>query len=363
MLQAEVPASLATLELFFQLEGELARNRVEVAVAPGTNVNAEWTWQVFPGEIPPGRLIAYWWRGETEDGKVLETAEATVQYTDQRFDWKERALENVHLYWYGGRDKDAERIMNAAQDALRRLGESTGATLQKPVRIFVYNSKSDMRLAIPSRSESYDQAIITLGMAMGGDTIVILGSEPGAEQTTAHELSHILIGQFTDNPLGGLPTWLDEGLAMYAEGDLRGDNQRELERAIRDNTLISVRSLSGYPGDPELVDLFYGEVYSVVNFLIETYGPEKMDQLLRTFKRGVYQEDALQEVYGFGLDELEDQWREFIGAPPRPTPAPPAEPVAPPRREEPPTEIPICSSAALLVVLAGAVVWRRVSAA
>lgn len=353
---------MVTLELFFQLEGELARNRVEVDISPGTRVNAEWTWSLYPGEIPPGRAITYWWRGETADGQILETELATVQYSDERFEWKEREVGNIHLYWYSS-NSDAERIMDAAQDAVERLEENTGATFQEPVRIFVYKSKSDMSLAIPSRSESYDQSIITLGMAMGGDTVLILGSEPGAERTTAHELSHILIGQFTDNPLGGLPTWLDEGLAMYAEGSLRGDNQSELERAIRDNTLISVRSLSGYPGDPGLVDLFYGEVYSVVDFLIEAHGPEKMDQLLRTFKRGVYQEDALQEVYGFGLDELEDQWREAIGAPPRPTPAPPAEPVAPPRREEPSTEVPICSSAGLVVVLASVLVWRRLSAA
>lgn len=362
-LEAEAPSAVETLELLFQLEGELARNRVGVDVAPSTRVNVEWTWSLYPGEIPPGRVISYWWRGETETGRVLETERATVEYADQRFDWKVRTAGSIYLYWYGASDSDAEDIMDAAQDAVARLEESTGATFQKPVRMFIYNSKSDMSLAIPSRSESYDQSILTLGMAMSGDTVVILGSEPGAERTAAHELSHILIGQFTDNPLGGLPTWLDEGLAMYAEGDLRGDNQRELDKAIRDNTLISVRSLSGYPGDPNLVDLFYGEVYSVVDFLIEEYGPEKMDQLLQTFREGVYQEDALQEVYGFGLDELEDQWREAIGAPPRPTPAPPSESVAPPRRDEPSTEVPICSSAGLLVVLAGAVVWRRLSAA
>ncbi len=362
-LQAQASSPVETLELFFQLEGELARNRIEVDTAASTRVNVEWMWSLYPGEIPPGRVISYWWRGQMENGGVLETEHATVDYADQRFDWQERQAGNVYLYWYGTGATNAQNLMNAAEDAVARLEESTGATSQKPVRIFVYNSQSDMSLAIPSRSESYDQYILTLGMAMSGDTIVILGSESGVERTMAHEMSHILIGQFTDNPLGGLPTWLDEGLAMYAEGDLRGDNQRELDRAIRDNTLISVRSLSGYPGDPNMVDLFYGEVYSVVDFLIDTYGPEKMDQLLQTFREGVYQEDALQEVYGFGLDELDDQWREAIGAPPRPTPAPPSEPVAPPQREEPSTGAPICSSAGLVLVLVGAVVWRRLSAA
>jgi hypothetical protein len=147
---------------------------------------------------------------------------------------------------------------------------------------------------------------------------------------------------------------------MYAEGELRGGNQSDLDRAIRNNTLISVRSLSAYPGDPGQVDLFYGECYSVVKFLIDTFGAEKMDLLLQTFKGGIYQEDALQEVYGFGLDELDARWRVAIGAGPQPTPAPTSPPVLPTSRtDEPDTSMPVCTSTALVLVLLGVLIWRR----
>lgn len=359
ILHADTASAVQDLELYFQLGDELARNRVEVEPPTGRSARAEWVWELQPGEIPPGRTITYWWRATTQDGAALETDRATAHYNDERFSWEQRQQGNIALFWYGQNSAAADRMMRAAQDALQRLEENTGVELQKPVRIFLYNSKSDMSQAIPSRSESYDAATVTLGMAMGGDTIVILASASGADRTVAHELSHVVIGYFTDNPYGGLPTWLDEGLAMYAEGTLRGDNASELERAIRSNTLISVRSLSGYPGDASLVDLFYAECYSVVNFLIEEYGPAKMDELLRTFAEGVYQEDALQRVYGFGLDELEDKWRAAIDAPPRPTPAPPSEVTAPPSRGKSGSGIPICSSAGLVLILAGAVFWRR----
>ncbi|GAB4412419.1 MAG: hypothetical protein Kow00123_26210 [Anaerolineales bacterium] len=361
-LQAQTASPVQALYLFYQLEGERARNRVNLEDT-GTRINAEWTWELEPGSIPPGRAITYWWRAELADGRTLETERATVTYEDTRFTWKQRQEGNLILYWYGDSQREADKIMAAAQSALQRLQAGTGVELQKPIRIFLYRSKSDMRLAIPSRSEGYDIATITLGMAMGGDTIVILSTAADADRTIAHELSHIVIGAFTENPLGGLPTWLDEGLAMYAEGDLRGENQADLDRAIRTNTLISVRSLSAYTGDPSQVDLFYGECYSVVEFLIDTYGADKMDALLKTFKRGMYQEDALREVYGFGIDELDARWREAIGAPPQPTPAPTTPPVLPtPRPQEEPSSTPICSSAALILAALGVVIWRRVAA-
>jgi hypothetical protein len=360
-LDARSPGTVVSLQFFYQLEGERARNRVNVEVPAGTRLSAEWVWELEPGAMPPGRVISYWWRAELSDGRILETDPLTVSYDDNRFQWQERDEGNIHLRWYGSSRSDADKIMTAAQEALGRLQAGTGVEVQNPVRIFLYRSKSDMQLAISSRSETYDAAIITLGMAMGRDTIVILSTAAGAEETIAHELSHIVIGQFTDNPLGGMPTWLDEGLAMYAEGELRGDNQTDLDRAIRDNTLITVRSLSAYPGDPSQVDLFYGQCYSVVEFLIGTFGSDKMDLLLQTFKKGVYQEDALQEVYGFGLDELDARWRTAIGAPPLPTPAPTPPPVPPPSRTQEPATTPVCSSTALLLILAGVLVWRKVT--
>jgi hypothetical protein len=55
--------------------------------------------------------------------------------------------------------------------------------------------------------------------------------------------------------------------------------------------------------------------------LLDTYGREKMVALLQEFKQGAYQEDALQKVYGFGLDELDRQWRKSLGLGPRQLPA------------------------------------------
>ena len=62
----------------------------------------------------------------------------------------------------------------------------------------------------------------TGGLAYPDHNIVIIGITPDqmdwGKRTQAHELTHVLVGQLTFSCLGDMPTWLNEGLAMYGEG-------------------------------------------------------------------------------------------------------------------------------------------------
>jgi hypothetical protein len=148
-------------------------------------------------------------------------------------------------------------------------------------------------------------------------TLLLLGAHRDVLKTAAHELSHIVVGIATDNPYIALPRWLDEGLAMYAEGELRDDNRYALEDAIKADRLLSVRSMTSYSGRASDVDLFYGQAHSIVSFMLDSFGRARLHDLLDAFSEGMRQEDALMRVYGFGLDELDDRWRASLGLEPR----------------------------------------------
>jgi hypothetical protein len=66
--------------------------------------------------------------------------------------------------------------------------------------------------------------------------------------------------------------------------------------------------------------------------MIEAFGPVKMARLLSTLGMGMDIDASLETVYGFGIDGLEDRWREAIGAEPyiEATPGPTPTPVADP---------------------------------
>lgn len=64
----------------------------------------------------------------------------------------------------------------------------------------------------------------------------------------------------------------------------------------------------------------YSQSYSVVAYLLETYGQERLQELVLTLAAGEGYDEALEQVYGVNVDQLELAWREAIGAPSRPLP-------------------------------------------
>jgi len=211
-------------------------------------------------------------------------------------------------------------------------------TLDGPIDLYIYTNTYDMREAI------YYEAGWTGGLAYPDYRIILIGISPDdpdnvawGKDTEAHELTHVLVGRYTFSCLASIPTWLDEGLAEFVErGDAGlGDDRRDFQAAVADDTVFSVRGLAGsFPEDPEQAHLAYVQSYSLVDLLIGEYGRDSMLALLTALRDGAGVDDALLEVYGFDQDGLEDVWREHVGAPPRvagdvtptPTPTPTAVP-------------------------------------
>ncbi|MBC8265230.1 MAG: hypothetical protein H8E47_14035 [Anaerolineales bacterium] len=316
-LTAESGSEINDITLIYRTGSALVTNSAYPEFSPAKQVEAEHVWRLQRGEIPPGSDIEYSWRIKDAAGNTLETELATFTYMDDRFTWESLAEGKIILYWYDADQTFGRELLSSAVESLARLEENVGVELEKPVKIIVYQSKADMQEALTSQGAVYEEQIITLGVVVAPDIVLLHGTHQDVDVTIAHELTHVVVGLATENPYADIPAWLNEGLAMYNEGELRSGNAQALEKGIRENRLLSVRSLTALTGNPDEVNLFYGEVYSVVDFLLETYGKEKISELLKVFKEGALADDALMEVYGFDQDELDAQWRESIGAPPR----------------------------------------------
>jgi len=120
---------------------------------------------------------------------------------------------------------------------------------------------------------------------------------------------------------------------------LDSGSQEQLDDAIRNDTLLTVRSLSaGFSEVPDKAYLSYSQSYSIVKYLIETHGQAKMTTLLTALRDGATVDEALTQTYGFNIEGLEAAWREAIGAQPR---AVSAQPTAQPTPTYVPTIVPI----------------------
>lgn len=319
-------SGLREVILFFgRVESPLVR-RVYPAYSPSDELTVRYTEELEPGQYAPGTEFRFWWEFTLADGSTQATREQTFEYTDPRFRWEVAAGERVDLYHYGDA-RLADRLLAAAEEAIARLEDDTGMPVERRVRVYSYASARDMSLVLASRSTAYDDRVLTLGVAVDDHTLILLGAHRDAEMIVAHELSHIVVGIATANPFAGLPRWLDEGLAMYAEGhDLPDANRRALEAAIRRDALLSLRSMTSYSGQASQVDLYYGQAHSIVRYMLDEHGRDKMRELLSVFSEGSRQDDALLRVYGWDLAGLEDRWRESLGLEPRPRGVPTAAP-------------------------------------
>jgi len=282
---------------------------------PGKDVKVDWTWDMRQsGSLPPGASV--WWRWQVSDssGAQFTSPIQTVTWLDSTHPWKVITGGEIALHYYAGGASFAQELHDAAAKALARLTQDVGLGTDKPVDIYIYANADDLKDAV-----LYEPSWVG-GQAFPENNIVIIGVSPDQVDwgmtTEAHELTHVLVGHLTFSCLGFIPTWLNEGLAKYGAGGLQPYEQTTFDQAVASDTLISLRSLVGNFPESDAAYQAYAESYSVVNFLIKTYGRNKMNTLLLDLRDGQTIDDALQAVYGFDTDGLEAAWRSSIGAAP-----------------------------------------------
>jgi len=280
---------------------------------PSTSVDTQWVWNMAEsGGLPPGAQVEYWWTAQDAAGDSAQTDNSTVSFDDSRYNWQSITSGPVTLLWYSGNSQFANALMSAAQQGLQRIQNELGLMPQGHVSIYIYASTSDLQGALLF-AQPWEG-----GVTFQGFDIIAIGVATNqlsfGESAIPHELTHWAVHQVTFNDYGaGLPPWLDEGLATYIQGTVP-DYQAALNYAIKNNQLISVRSLSSpFSAITEQALISYGESQSIVTFLIQTYGEDKMDQLLNVFHEGASYDDALKQVYGFDQDGLDVLWRQSLG--------------------------------------------------
>ena len=314
-VSAESAADITDIRLHYRVDRlsfAPVTSEAYIEFRPAKAVSVNWSLEMIRiGGLPPGSSVEYWWTVEDAGGDKAATAPAIVLFADNRYDWRSLTEGRVTLYWYQGDEPFAQELMAAVQQALGRLNDYTGVELEKPVKLYIYASAQDLQ-----GSMIYPQEW-TGGVAFTRYGIMAIGISNDnldwGKQAIAHELTHLVIHQVTLNPYTNLPTWLDEGLAMHSEGPLESVFVNYLNGAIAENRFISVQSLSSpfsaYAGEAALS---YAQSYSLVEFLITSYGQDKMFELLSTFRAGATYDGALEKVYGFDMDGLDALWQEWV---------------------------------------------------
>ncbi|MCK9519407.1 MAG: peptidase MA family metallohydrolase [Dehalococcoidia bacterium] len=309
---------------------------------PGTTVNVEIKVDTNAGAsfIPVGSEFVYRWEITSADGSVTITPEQKYVHLPPDKEWKTVANDFMSVYYHGDRESLARAYLDAGTSTYDRIGRDLLQTelIQVPVKVILFAAEEEMAAAQQGRGSTYDAATVTCGTKHTNDIVYVIPvpcGSPDRTDTLRHEFGHILNETAGEGALAKLPSWLDEGTAVYAQSS-PGDYEQAFLAAARSGRLIPFNQLGTPSNDPALVGVFYGQSWAMVNYLVEKGGPEDFATFFATIKSGTRFDQALQEVYGFDLAGFEKEFLEAVGAPQaQPTAAPTQRP-----REAEPTAAP-----------------------
>lgn len=262
----------------------------------------------------PGAEIRYVWEIEDQNGNKLETPEASATYMDDRFQWQSVTEDGLTVYYYFGNDETPRNVLRTSRETIDRISALLDTTLDFPVKIWVYRTAADMAPAVASTAgRGPNSTVRTLGEVGAADTALV-SRDVDFLNIVRHELAHVVTGRATRSHIN-FPSWINEGISVYAQREILPDEQAAMDVAIRRNEMLPISSLgSSARGTAGTVSLFYGQSGSIVKYMIETYGDEKFAQWVAATRTQTI-DDALKAVYDFDTLGLENGWRASLGLP------------------------------------------------
>lgn len=273
------------------------------------------------GYLPPGAQGTYSWHIEDAAGNVLDTPPAPFRVTDERFDWRQLENDRFAVYWYKGDDAFGKTIFNRLNQTIDRIEQAIGAHYPDKIQVFVYADDGAFQSIL---SPGHDNTEFVGATPVDEFSVMLVKSAPEDLQfaivAAPHELVHMVIDQELGTGLGQvtMPLWMNEGLASYYEYDppqMEERYQTLLDDAIKNDRLLRLRNYANTrPNDYREGLLMYGQGYSVVEFIVNEFGRDKLSQIFQELKHSSA-DDAFSKVLGVNQDGLENLWRKKIGAP------------------------------------------------
>ena len=334
--QFEGPSAIETIAARVRIGQQTAGSYDYLEFDTGTQVEGELFWRTntLSTYIPPGTIITLSFEVEDVEGNELKTEPSEHVYEDPNYEWFEISEGAITVAYHGPVESRAQLVLDAMVDTVAIMGPLLGAETESPIRVTMYNNRLEMVRAQPPRSAEIARNTTTLGQAFSQEGVLLVLGNSEARGTASHEVTHILVHRAADSPGQFIPSWLNEGLAEYGNLEEGPEYEIALEFAVATGVLQSTLNMVGTPGNPDDLIIFYGQSRSIVEFMIERFGADKMTELMATMKKGIGTPEAIERVYGITQVELENLWRDKIGADPYvPPDTDQAKPTPEPRRK------------------------------
>lgn len=312
------------LELLLRTPGSDANFVVPVEADAG---EAMYEWDTTIDYLTPNTLVTYQWRA-TDGDQVVLSDEASVRYEDDRprLDWQTAQLGETTVHWYGDAEAQAMRFGELAAVGVEQGETLLGTELAGPVDVFIYESQEDFFGALGPGVREWTGAaafseIRTIFMWLGG------GDPAYLETAMVHEVTHIVFFDATENPYHDPATWVNEGIAVWAEAGDGAEQTAFVREQAAAGGLFAFDAISErFPIGDLGGNLSYAQSTSMIDFIVDNYGREAIARMTAAYREGASDEEALEAATGVTADELYAAFYAQFGVD-EPTPVEP-EPIA-----------------------------------
>lgn len=222
------------------------------------------------------------------------------------------------IYYRTVEDKFLEELIDRSEDYYNKIADSLGFRRynfwlwENRAKIYIYDDAKTYQAATGQPSWSSGCAI------MKEKIIYTFPYARGFFETILpHEMGHIIFREFVGFDNSAIPFWLDEGVASYQEKPKRVTSDGIVKDAIQNDKFINLERLSSLNPqvieDAELVNLFYAESLSLIDYLIKEYGQDNFVLFCQALRDKKDLAGALAYAYPFrNTQDLSRKWEIYL---------------------------------------------------
>jgi len=211
------------------------------------------------------------------------------------------------LLFEGREDRSLTRpVLQSLEDAYQEIGQSMSYYPQRTVVTVLY---TDQQFRDVTKSPAWTKALFDgkIHLPVGGE----LEDIKLLKKLIYHEYTHALVHQLSK---GKTPTWLNEGLAVFFEGEAREGEARRTGRRDPDfQPMMSLERLHGsfMAFDERNVERAYAASEIATSYLIQQHGFFRIKQLLEKLSTGLPFPAAFDETFLISYRDFQTElWRD-----------------------------------------------------
>ncbi len=227
--------------------------------------------------------------------------------------WRVEPLPDFQVYYPASQQRYVAPLVELLQEEYARVTHQLGVTFRRPARVYLAPNQETFQRLTGGLVPDWGAGVADLSRG-----VVVLqmpgsaGEIPRFRKTVRHEFIHLLVGQAIQ-PVGLVPTWFHEGLAVSLSYDEEFSGGEAISKALLSNSIVTLDEIDHVlQFQREKARLAYEQSYSAVRYLEQRFGQDALTTFLKALSHATSFERTFEEVFGLSLADFELDWYRHI---------------------------------------------------